>query len=52
MDISGLDLAVIFCKHPGCGMLASGIYYDATGSPVVCCTRHIPQPAPEDPCPA
>ena len=36
-------VASIMCDLPECGMLASGIYYDADGSMVRRCTLHIPQ---------
>lgn len=45
---------MIMCTIPGCGSLASGIYYCHDGSIRRTCTLHIPQaPAlPEEPCPA
>ena len=48
MDSGGYKIIAIMCGLPGCGSLASGIYYDATGAMVRRCTLHIPQPAAAD----
>jgi len=36
-------IIVVFCDRPGCGSLASGVYYQADGTTCRRCTLHIPQ---------
>ena len=48
MDSGGYKIIAIMCGRADCGMLASGIYYDADGTEVLRCTLHIPRaPAAE-----
>lgn len=36
-------IKLVMCDHPGCGSLASGVYYQADGTTCRRCTLHIPQ---------
>jgi hypothetical protein len=48
VDPISSHIMIVWCDRPGCGSLASGVYYQADGTTCRRCTLHIPQAPAEE----